>query len=44
MDMYLFYEVLEKKCKKKDRYGVCSNIYDKGENIIKTRYDDYPWK
>jgi hypothetical protein len=44
MDMYLFYEVLEKNCKKRDRYGVCSNIYDKGENIIKTRYDDYPWK
>jgi len=26
-----------------DKRGVCSNIYDKDEIVIKTRYSDYPW-
>ena len=31
------------KCKKYDRYGYCSFIDDKNINIIKTRFNEYPW-
>jgi hypothetical protein len=44
---YLFKEVLDKVTKgDKDRYGLNSKIYDtiKNEYIIKTRFNDYPWK
>ena len=46
-DCYLFKEVLGKVAKDdKDRYGFNSKIYDtmKDEFIIKTRFNDYPWK
>ena len=46
-DCYLFKEVLGKVTKgAKDRYGFNSKIYDtvKDEFIIKTRFNDYPWK
>lgn len=42
---YLFEErVLSHNCKNRDRYGLCSDIYDGNKKIIKTRYEDYPWK
>ena len=43
IDCYLFQEVL-RKCDKRDRYGVCSRIYDQKEKVADTRYTDYPWK
>jgi hypothetical protein len=27
-----------------DRYGICSHITFDNQNVIKTRYSDYPWK
>ena len=43
LDLYIFQEILEETCEKPDRYGVCANIYDQDNKIIKTRFDDYPW-
>ena len=43
LNLYLFEERLEKTCETPDRYGVCANIYDQDNKIIKTRFDDYPW-
>ena len=46
-NLFLFDEVCsEEQCKytKKDRYGLCCNIYDGNTHVFRTRHEDYPWK
>jgi len=47
LNIYLFYEKCNSnfiECNGLDRYNLCSFICDKNKKIIKTRFNDYPWK
>ena len=44
-NIILLTEKNNNNCKQLDQYGLCTYIHNlEGEPIIKTRYNDYPWK
>lgn len=45
-DFILFQEECDhdgEECGGLDRYGLCCNVYQNNQKIIKTRFNDYPW-